>query len=224
MCTMSSAPGDRTESAQETPAEAPAAAPAGQQAAPTRGASHYAKGTAANMVRSMAVILAIVLGLYFVAGRGNTRTPESVDVPGSAQHHAQQAGEAFAYPEGLPEGWIATTVRYEKSTGDAMTWNAGYTTPEEEHVSIRQAADADGAWINAQTNKGDTAGSFTSKDGRDWVKRDREGQVQRSLVHDPGTKGELTTVVTGTGSWKQLEGFADRLVTAEPGTKGGSAG
>lgn len=207
---MSSAPGDRTEPAQESPP-------------PARGASHYAKGTAANMVRSMAVILAIALGIYFVAGRGHTRSPESVDVPGSAQHHAQQAGEAFAYPEGLPEGWVATTVRYEKS-GDAMTWNAGYTTPDEEHVSIRQAADADGAWINTQTNEGDTAGSYTSEDGRDWVKRDREGQVQRSLVHDPEAKGELTTVVTGTGSWKQLEGFADRLVEAEAGPKGGSAG
>lgn len=186
-----------------------------QERPPARGASHYAKGTVANMVRSMAVILAIVLAFYFVAGRSNSQTPESVDVPGTAQHHAQQAGHPFAYPEDLPEGWIATTVRYEKSTGDAMTWNAGYTTPDEEHVSIRQTVDASDEWVNVQTNNGTPDGTLTTKDGEDWVKRDSDGKVQRSLVLEPERKGELTTVVTGTGSWKQLEGFADRLVEAE---------
>lgn len=187
-----------------------------QERPPARGASHYAKGTVANMVRSMAVILAIVLAFYFVAGRSNSQTPESVDVPGTAQHHAQQAGHPFAYPEDLPEGWIATTVRYEKSTGDAMTWNAGYTTPDEEHVSIRQTVDASDEWINVQTNNGKPTGTVTTKDGEDWVTRDSDGKVQRSLVLEPERKGELTTVVTGTGSWGQLEGFADRLVEAKP--------
>lgn len=182
---------------------------------PARGASHYAKGTASNMIRSMAVILAILLAFYFVAGQSNSQTPESVDVPGTAQHHAQQAGEPFAYPKDLPEGWRATTVRYEKSTNDAMTWNAGYTTPDEEHVSVRQAVDPGDEWVNVQTNNGDSVGTLTTEDGEDWVKRDREGKVQRSLVLEPEAKGELTTVVTGTGSWEQLEDFADRLVEAE---------
>lgn len=213
MSPMSSAPGD--------PVEPPA-----PQAPPARGASHYAKGTAANMARSLVVILAIVLAVFFISGRGNTRTPESVDVPGTAQHRAVQADQPFAYPEDLPEEWIATTVRYEKSTNDVMTWSAGYTTPDEEHVSIRQAAEADDAWLKTQTNDGDTAGTVTTKDGRDWVKRDLdgEGEEQRSLVHEPTSKGDLTTVITGTGSWEQLEGFADRLVEADTGAKGGSAG
>ena len=219
MCPMSSAPGDRPETVQETAADEPAPQQSAPQP-PSRGASHYAKGTAANMVRSMAVILAIVLGFYFVAGRGNTRTPESLDVPGSAQHHAQQAGEAFAYPERLPDGWIATTVRYE-TADDVMTWNAGYTTPDEEHVSIRQAVDPSTSWITAQTNGGSATGTLTTEDGRDWVTRERDGQVQRSLVHDPDGSGELTTVITGTGSWDQLEAFADRLVEADTG-KGAS--
>ncbi len=195
-----------------------------QERPPARGASHYAKGTVANMVRSMAVILAIVLAFYLVAGRSNSQTPESVDVAGTAQHHAQQAGHPFAYPEDLPEGWVATTVRYETSTNDAMTWNAGYTTPDEQHVSIRQAVDPGDAWVNVQTNKGASAGTLTTEDGRDWAKRDSDGKVQRSLVLEPERKGELTTVVTGTGSWEQLEGFADRLVEAETGAKGDSAG
>lgn len=198
MSSMSSAP----ESAQETPP-------------PARGASHYAKGTAANMIRSMLVILAILLGWYVVSGQSNEQPAEKIDVAEAAQHRAQQAGQPFAYPEDLPKGWVATSVRYEKSTGDAMTWNAGYTTPDEEHVSVRQAVDPGAEWVDVQTNEGETAGTVTTKDGETWVRRDREGQTQRSLVQEPDAKGELTTVVTGTGSWKQLEGFADRLVEAK---------
>lgn len=196
---MSSAP----ETAQETPP-------------PARGASHYAKGTAANMVRSMVVILAILLGWYFVAGQSNEQPPEKINVAEAAEHRAQQAGQPFAHPEGLPEGWVATSVRYDASTGDAMTWNAGYTTPDDEHVSVRQAVDPGAEWLDVQTNDGADAGTLTTQDGRTWTKRDREGQTQRSLVQEPTSKVELTTVVTGTASWKQLEGFADRLVEADP--------
>ncbi|WP_435202731.1 DUF4245 domain-containing protein [Janibacter sp. GS2] len=207
---MSSAPGDPAEPA--------------VQSVPARGASHYAKGTAANMVRSLAVILAISLAIFAMSGRGNSRSPESLDVPGTAQHRAEQAGQPFAYPTDLPDGWIATNVRYERSTDGVMAWNAGYTTPDEEYVSVQQAADPETAWITSQTHDGESVGTLTTQDGRAWVKRDREGQVQRSLVHEPAAKGELTTIVTGTGSWKQLEGFANRLVEATPGAKGASAG
>ena len=48
-----------------------------------------------------------------------------------------------------------------------------------------------------------------------WAKRDREGKVQRSLVNSPDDASELTTLVTGTGSWEQLELFAERLVPAK---------
>lgn len=188
---------------------------------PARGASHYAKGTAANMIRSMAVILAITLGIFFLAGRSNTGPTEDLDVAGTAQHHAVQAGQHFAYPEDLPDGWTATSVRYERS-GEVMTWNAGYTTPDEEYVSVQQAVDPGDEWVGTRTGDGERVGTLTSNDGRDWIRRDREGEVRRSLVHAPEAKGELTTVVTGTGSWEQLEGFADHLVEADP--KGGSAG
>lgn len=218
MSPMSSAPGDRADSATQAPSagEPTPAELASEQGVPARGASHYAKGTAANMVRSMAVIVAISLAFYFVAGRGHTRTAESVDVPGTARYHAEQAGHPFAYPEGLPEGWIATTVRYERSQDGVMAWNAGYTTPDEEYVSVRQGVDADEDWVEAQTHTERTVGELRTEDGRDWVKRDREDQVQRSLVHEPEGSEQLTTLVTGTGSWAQLEAFADRLVETNP--------
>lgn len=213
---MSSAPGDHAETA-------PRAAPdrdltprelAAQQGVPARGASHYAKGSAANMARSMLVIVAITLALFFVTGRPNSTTPTDIDVPGTAQFRAQQAGEPFAYPEGLPDGWAATSVRYVKSKGGVMVWNAGYTTPDGQYVSVQQAVAPGQEWVNTQTNNGQRVGTWESADGRTWAKRDREGKVQRSLVNVPDGSTELTTLVTGTGSWEQLEDFADRLTSA----------
>lgn len=214
---MSSAPGDQAETApvtapdrEPTPAEL-----AAQQGVPARGASHYAKGSAANIARSMAVIVAITLALFVMTGRPNSTTPQSIDVPGTAVVRAEQAGQPFAYPEDLPEGWAATNVRYVRSKGDVMVWNAGYTTPDGEYVSVQQALDPGQPWIDTQTNNGARVGTVTTDDGRVWAKRDREGKVQRSLVNVPKDPTELTTLVTGTGSWAQLEEFADRLVPAE---------
>ncbi|WP_068425457.1 DUF4245 domain-containing protein [Janibacter terrae] len=214
---MSSTPGEPAETA---PADAPQRdlTPnelAAQQGVPARGASHYAKGTTANMVRSMAVIVAITLALFFMTGRANNRTPESVDVAGTAQYRAQQAGQPFAHAEGLPDGWVATNVRYVRSKDGVMVWNAGYTTPDGEYVSVQQALDPGKAWVDTQTNNGARVGVLETKDGTSWVKRDREGKIQRSLVHVPEDKGELTTLVTGTGSWEQLELFADHLEPAK---------
>lgn len=217
MCSMSSTPGDPAET---DPSTAPHREPtpaelAAQQGVPARGASHYGKGTVANMARSMAVILAITLGLFFMTGRPNSTTPESIDVAGTAEFRAQQAGQPFAYPEELPEGWAATNVRYVRSKGDVMVWNAGYTTPDGEYVSVQQAVDPGQGWVNTQTNNGARVGTLTTDDGRVWAKRDREGKVQRSLVNSPDDASELTTLVTGTGSWEQLELFAERLVPAK---------
>lgn len=221
MSYMSSAPGDQAETAPDTASgrEPTPTELAAQQGVPARGASHYAKGSAANMFRSMAVIVAITLALFFVTGRPNSQTPQSVDVPGTAQFRAEQAGQPFAYPEGLPEGWVATNVRYLRSKGNVMVWNAGYTTPDGEYVSVQQALDPGAGWVDTQTNNGARVGTLTTTDGTKWAKRDREGKVQRSLVSVPKDTKELTTLVTGTGSWEQLEDFANRLVEAKPGAQ-----
>lgn len=224
MDVMSSAPGDQAEtpttSAPErepTPAEL-----AAQQGVPARGASHYAKGTSANMMRSMLVIVGIGLALFLVTARPNSVTPESVDVASAAQYRGGQAGQPFAYAEGLPDGWVATSVRYARSKGDVMVWNAGYTTPDAQYVSVQQAVDPGQDWVDTQTNQGRVIGRIETEDGTRWVQRYREGKVQRSLVHVPDDRTELTTLVTGTGSWEQLEEFAEHLTPAKV-TKAGSS-
>lgn len=223
MSSMSSTPGEHAESAPppQRPVEPSPAELAAQQGVPARGASHYAKGTAANMARSMIVIVAIVIALYLVAGRTNGTVPDTVEVVGTAQHHAQQSGHPFAYPEDLPEGWTPSSVRYASSEG-AMTWQAGYSTPDDEYVSVKQAADPEEDWVGVQTHGGAGAGELRTDDGREWTKRATDGGGQRSLVLEPQEWDGLTTVVTGSGSWGQLEEFAERLVPASTGAKGES--
>lgn len=213
MSSMSSTPGEHAESAPrpQRPVEPTPVELAAQQGVPARGASHYAKGTAANMIRSMAVIIAIAFALYFISGRTNGKAPDTVDVVGTAQHHAQQSGHPYAYPKDLPDGWAPSTVRYASMSG-AMTWNAGYTTPDDKFVSVKQAVDPGEEWLATQTHDSGAVGELTTDDGREWAKRTADGSVQRSLVLEPKKSDGLTTVVTGSGSWTQLEEFAEHLV------------
>lgn len=183
---------------------------------PASGASHYAKGSAANILRSVLVVGAIVAVIFFAVARTNSVTPQQIDVPVAAEGHATQSGEPLSYPVDLPEGWQATSVRYIRSTGDVMMWHAGYTTPDGQYVAIQQAVDGPEEWVNVQTNNGARIGTVTSEDGREWVQREREGKVQRSLVNDPEGKGELTTIITGTGTFDQLMEFANHLRQADP--------
>ncbi|WEV78016.1 DUF4245 domain-containing protein [Janibacter cremeus] len=220
---MSSTPGEHAESAPQPqrPVDPTPAELAAQQGVPARGASHYAKGTAANMVRSMVVIVVITFALYLISGRTNGTATDTVDVVGTAQHHAQQSGHPFAHPKDLPAGWAPSSVRYASSEG-AMTWQAGYTTPDDEYVSVKQAADPAEEWVGVQTHGGAATGELTTDDGREWTKRATDGGGQRSLVLQPQEWDGLTTVVTGSGSWSQLEEFAERLVPASTGAKGES--
>lgn len=223
MSSMSSAPGDHAASTPRPPASEPTPEQlAAEQGVPARGASHYAKGTAANIIRSLAVILAISFAIWLISGRTNGEVPQSVDVVGTAEQRAQQAGQPFVYPEGLPEGWMPTTVRYRASQDGVMTWTAGYTTPEDQYVSVQQGVDADEDWVEVRTHSGEAAGSLTTQDGRTWERRGRDNSAQRSLVLEAGEGAgasgstDLTTVVTGTVGWDQLELFADALVEADP--------
>lgn len=201
MCPMSSEP---------TPEQL-----AKQQGVPARGASHYAKGTAANMARSLSVLLALTLGLFLVTSVTSRSEPESLDVAAVAEQRADQAGHPLAYAQDLPEGWVATSARYVRSSDDVMMWNAGYTTPDGEHVAVQQALDPPQSWVDTQADHGEQMGSAET-DGHAWVKRrGGEGPVY-SLVDDPSDASEVTTIVTGTGGFEQLETFADHLVVAEP--------
>ncbi len=47
--------------------------------------------------------------------------------------------------------------------------------------------------------------------GKTWGTYVRSGKVQNSLVHRAQSPTELTTIVTGTGTFEELTAFAETL-------------
>jgi Protein of unknown function (DUF4245) len=178
--------------------------------------SSYAKGSVANMVRSLLVVGALVVALIAIVPRVNTVSQPPVDVAAASVEIARQSGWPIDAPQALPEGWKATSVRYVRSTGGLMTWHAGYQSPTGNYVAIEQTRDATDEWLAAQTNRARRTGEVQVA-GKSWGTYVRGGKVQNSLVNRPATKGALTTIITGTGTFEELSRFAEALQPVRPG-------
>lgn len=173
-------------------------------------ANRYASGSVANMIRSLVVIGALMALVILMVPRVNSVSTQPVDVAGPARDVASQSGWPIEIPTGLPDGWRGQSVRYERSTDSVMTWHAGYLTPDNQSVAVEQAMKPTTDWVTAEVNRAKNVGE-TEAGGRTWTKYVRDGKLQNSLVN-LGTPGEtLTTIVTGTGTFAQLELFAGHL-------------
>lgn len=178
-------------------------------------ASHYAKGSVANVVRSLLVVAGMAAVIFLMVARTSSVSGDQADIEAAAQQHASQAGHPFEYATDLPEGWTSDSQRYVRSKDDLMMWSATWKTPDGEYVAVQQVADATDTWVNTQTNNGKRIGTVQTADGREWLQREREGKVQRSLVNRGEGEGELTTIVTGTGTFDQLLELANHLEAAQ---------
>ena len=172
--------------------------------------STYANGSAANMVRSLLVIGALVAVLVAVVPRVNSISQPPVDVAAASVEIARESGWPIAVPEGLPEGWKPTSVRYVRSTDGLMTWHAGYQSPTGNYVALEQTQGATPRWIEAQTNRAREIGQVDIE-GTSWTQFERGGKVQNSLLDRGSGPQDLTTLVTGTGTFEELAAFAAAL-------------
>ena len=125
-------------------------------------ANRYLSGSVANMARSLVVILALMALVILIVPRVNRVTQPPVDVAGSADTIASQTGLPIEIPVGLPDGWRATSVRYERGTDGVMTWHAGYETPDNQYVAIEQARNPTDGWVTAQVNRAKQTGTVTA--------------------------------------------------------------
>jgi hypothetical protein len=172
--------------------------------------SSYANGSVANMVRSLVVIGVIVAALIAIVPRVSSVSQPPVDVTGASVEVAKDSGWPIDRPEGLPDGWQDTSVRYVRSTGGLMTWHAGYQSPTGNYVALEQTKDATSEWVSAQTNRARLTGHVQAA-GKTWDTYVRGGKVQNSLVHRAENASEVTTIITGTGSFAELTAFAETL-------------
>lgn len=172
--------------------------------------SRYSMGSAPNMVRSLVVIGALMALIWFMTPRVNTLGGPVVDVHGTAVSVAQDSGWPISEAVDLPEDWKTTSARYVKGTEGLMTWHAGYQAPSGNYVAVEQTRDATRGWVEAQTNRARRIGELEAA-GRTWVKYERGAKVQNSLVDLRTGPGELTTLLTGTGTFDELAFVAEHL-------------
>lgn len=172
-------------------------------------------GSNANMVRSLLVIGALMALIWFMTPRVNSLGGPTVDVHGTALTVARDSGWPISEAVDLPPDWKTTSARYVKGTDGLMTWHAGYQAPSGSYVAVEQTRDATRGWVEAQTNRARRTGEVQVA-GVTWLKFERGAKVQNSLLDRRTGPGELTTLLTGTGSFEELAFVAERLEPVAP--------
>ena len=193
----------------------PSAAPASEEQ-PTPPRSRYTMGTYGNMVRSLVVVLGMLAVLVAVVPRVQSIQQPPVDAAAVAADAARQSGLPFELPVGLPEGWSPTNARYAASTDGLATWQAGWSTPKDGYVAIRQTKDASPAWLEAATRGGKQSGTRQLA-GRTWTVFYDPAAKRTSLVDVPSgasTATSMATVVTAVADDDEIAAFTTALKPA----------
>ncbi|CAL9298734.1 DUF4245 domain-containing protein [Streptomyces sp. SudanB52_2052] len=164
--------------------------------------------TARDMILSMGVIVLVAGVIYlFIPHDDSPPDLKRVDYRVELLTARRAAPYPVAAPQGLPDTWKATSVRYQADEFD--TWHLGFHDPEGEYVAVEQSTQRRPVFLDEATQGARETGKTEKIDGRTWTRW--EGGRYDALVLE-GTKGS-TTVVTGTASFAQLTRMAEALET-----------
>ncbi|GGT87716.1 hypothetical protein GCM10010244_10800 [Streptomyces coeruleorubidus] len=164
--------------------------------------------TARDMILSMGVIVLVAGVIYlFIPHDDSAPDTKRVDYRVELLTARRAASYPVAAPQGLPDTWKATSVRFQGDEFDA--WHLGFHDPEGEYVAVEQSTQRRPVFLDEATQGARETGKTEKIDGRTWTRY--EGGRYDALVLE-GTKGS-TTVVTGTAPFAQLTKMADALTT-----------
>lgn len=164
--------------------------------------------SARDMILSLAlIVLAAGVVWLFIPHEDGEPDIKRVDYRVDLLTARRAASYPVAAPEGLPQEWKPTSVRYQGAESEA--WHLGYHAPDGEYVAVEQSAGKRSAFIEDATQGATKTGTTQEIDGRTWTRY--EGDHYDALVLE-GTEGS-TTIVTGTGSFGQLTKMAGALRT-----------
>jgi hypothetical protein len=170
--------------------------------------------TIRDMVFSVAVVALAAGVIYLFIPHDENKDPvRVVDYSVEVKTASRAAPYPIATPQGLPEKWRATSVRYEGAGGDGAAWHLGFMSPDNEYVAVEQSDADPEAFVDDVTHGADRTDRTVRVEGDTWTRY--EGDTYDALVR---VQPEVTTVVTGTAPPGQLERLAAAL---EPGTAKG---
>ena len=172
----------------------------------------------------LGALLVLVLGIgVFVVLRDVTRVDppdpvRPVDYVQPARFAQEEARYEVLTPRALPEGWTATSVRFEPAA-EEQSWHVGVLTEEQRYIGIEQAERSAEAMVADFVDEEAREGGEVEIDGRAWRIWTDPG---RDPGADPSTapEGDLalvregggaTTLVVGTVSQDDLTGFVESL-------------
>lgn len=164
--------------------------------------------SARDMVLSLVLILlaAGVIWLFIPHDDGEPDL-KRVDYRVDLLTARRAASYPVAAPEGLPEKWKPTSVRYQRAEDES--WHLGYHAPDGEYVAVEQSSGRRSAFIEDKTQGAVKTEATQQIDGRTWTRY--EGDHYDALVLEDADGS--TTLVTGTGSFEQLGAMAEALRT-----------
>jgi Protein of unknown function (DUF4245) len=161
-----------------------------------------------GMVGAM-IVLVLVVAL-FVAFRAINRTePENtvdaVDYTRPAEFAREQARFPLLAPAELPEGWRATSVRFDN--GRDQAWHVGFLTGADDYVGLEQADESARDLVEEHVDEDATEGDAVTVDGDTW-ERWTDAGGDTALVRETD---EVTTLVVGTVGEETLVRFVQSL-------------
>lgn len=157
------------------------------------------------MVLSLGVTL-LAAGVMYLFVPHDDRAPDlpRVDYRVELLTARRAASYPVAAPQGLPESWKPTSVRFQGDDFD--TWHLGFHTADGQYVQVQQSTEKPSTFIDEATQGGRET-KVTQKIGdRTWTRY--TGGRYDALVHQ---EQGATTVVAGTGSFEQLTRMAKAL-------------
>jgi Protein of unknown function (DUF4245) len=168
------------------------------------GTSSRGNPSMGDIARSVAVLGAIILALFGL-GRVLTVTPDeptrNVDYRTAVESSRTVADFDVLAPASLPDGWRATSVRFEDDS-----WHLGVVTADDDYVGLEQVAASPRRAVERFANGSRSSGD-TVVDGKTWSlhtgPRDNLTYVR--------SDGGMTIVVTGTAPRHETEAYISSL-------------
>lgn len=160
-----------------------------------------------DIIRSMVVIAVIILGLYGF-GQLFTSTPENkvktIDYISVVEQARPAATFPLAAPPSLPEGWRATSARFQTSG-----WHLGVLTDKDDYMGLEQLRATPDRSVDrfAEDSRSDGTAEVA---GKTWDVRKGPDDRVIYLRNEDG----LTTLINSTASRSVVEDYIASLSTS----------
>jgi hypothetical protein len=162
-----------------------------------------------GMVGAMVVLVLVVAGfvIFREVNRNDPVSPvKALDITQSVEFAREEARFPLLAPAELPEGWIATSVRFQN--GRQQSWHLGMLTEDEKYVGLEQERRSLDDMVEEHVDEEAERGDDVVVDGQTWQTFTDEDDDLALVRETP----EVTTLLVGRVS---QETFEELLATLE---------